>query len=116
MSIYEYFFRHSSILLREILAGWIFLPLADVLTNPNLINSLIIKLSVLKIKYELQNDTKNVQFLHGFLSTNINKPIFAVKLEDIKGNVDLLYLLMTFLKKCKVVHLLQFILDVGKYS
>lgn len=109
-------FRNYSIIIREILVGWVFLPLMDVLADPNIINSIVI----LSITYKSKKTAKGnmnlemVTFLENFSTIDKKVSPFATNLNKIKNNTDLLYAFMQFLKKQEHVHLLQFCLDVGK--
>lgn len=100
------------------MVGWVFLPLMDVLADPNIINYLVI----LSITYKSKKTTKScadmemVTFLENYAIINKKISPFAINLNKIKNNTDLLYAFMQFLKKQEHVHLLQFCLDVGKHQ
>lgn len=107
--------KNYAILIREILAGWVLLPLMDVLADPNILNSLVILAITYKGKKQTYKDVEEkVSFLENFVVRNSKKSSFATDLNTIKGNTQLLYAFMQFLKKEEHVHLLQFCLDVGK--
>lgn len=105
-------------MIREIVAGWVFLPLMDVLADPNIINYLVILGVTYKSKKFPKTDRKEdtVEFLENFAKNDSSKvSSFAANLNKIKNNTDLLYAFMQFLKKQDHVNLLQFCLDVGKF-
>lgn len=103
-----------SVLIREIFAGWVLLPLMDVLADPNLINYLVILAVTYKSKKtHYKENSETVEFLSTFLVANNQKSSFATDLVSIKQNTELLYAFMQFLKREEHVHLLQFCLDVG---
>ncbi|RZB40834.1 sorting nexin-14-like [Asbolus verrucosus] len=110
--------KNYSVLIREILAGWVFLPLMDVLADPNIINSLVILAVTYKSKkqHKHKEEIEKVKFLENFIENNTQKSSFATDLNTIKGNTELLYEFMQFLKKEEHVHLLQFCLDVDEFN
>lgn len=103
-------------LMREILAGWVLLPLMDVLADPNIINSLLIYSSNTDFKLDYKSASKNMKFLNNFVVPCRRKSLFFSELCQIKKDVKLLYVFMQYLKRKCVVHLLQFCLDVGKFQ
>lgn len=110
--------NNYTVLIREILSGWVLLPLMDVLADPNIINSLVI-LSMTYKKTKTQIRIKNVQkvqFLENFIKENNQISSFVIDLNTIKKNTDLLYAFMQFLKKEDHVHLLQFCLEVDDFN
>lgn len=106
-------------LLRELLSGWVLLPLMDVISDPNIINSLVI----LAVNYKSTKTPRSVsqsgevELLYNFFQSDESprQSAFAFSLNKIKNTPELLYALMQFLKKEAQVHLLQFCLDVGKF-
>lgn len=109
--------RNYAVLIREIVAGWVFLPLMDILADPNIINYLMIytmsrrgSLSGHKVE-----EQEKVEFLCGFSNRISKKSSFATDMKTVTKNTDLLYAFMQFLKRERAVHLLQFCLDVGKF-
>ncbi|XP_057664607.1 sorting nexin-14-like isoform X1 [Diorhabda carinulata] len=110
--------RNFSVMMREILAGWVFLPMMDVIADPNILNYLVI----LAITYKSKKTTKNnqideeVEFLCNYTSSKSKVSSFATNLNKIKNNTDLLYSLMQFLKNHDHVNLLQFCLDVDDFN
>ncbi|KAF7270619.1 hypothetical protein GWI33_016415 [Rhynchophorus ferrugineus] len=108
-----------TILLRELLAGWVLLPLMDVLSDPNIINSLVI----IAVNYKpnrssrIHHPPKSVEFLKDFITIGDNSnSSFSMSINKIKNNVDLFYAFMQFLKKQEQVHMLQFCLDVDDFN
>lgn len=110
--------RNFSVMMREILAGWVFLPMMDVIADPNILNYLVI----LAVTYKSKKTSKNnqnleeVEFLCNYTSTKSKVSSFATNLNKIKNNTDLLYALMQFLKNHDHVNLLQFCLDVDDFN
>lgn len=100
------------------MAGWVLLPLMDLIADPNIINLLL--LVTLTEREENSNSNvslsvaKEVEFLDGFVSLDsAKKSPFFIDLRAIKTNNDNLYALMQFLKREGHVHLLQFNLSAG---
>ncbi|KAL3275436.1 hypothetical protein HHI36_020197 [Cryptolaemus montrouzieri] len=110
--------RNYAVLFQEIVAGWVLLPLMDVLSNPNIINSLIIIGANYKTKHVKRKElTTKVKFLHNFgYAKKDKKSLFYRDLNEIKENTELLYTFMQFLKSEDQVHLLQFCLDVDEFN
>ncbi|XP_060535701.1 sorting nexin-14-like isoform X2 [Cylas formicarius] len=111
--------RNCCVLLREIVSGWVLLPMMDVLADPNAINALVI----LAANYKSQRGGfasppgKPVEFLENFVRFDATKRSpFSVSLGKIKNSTDLLYAFMQFLKKHDQVHLLQFCMDVDDFN
>lgn len=102
--------------MREIIAGWVLLPLMDVIADPNMINSLVILLATYKHKghHALSKNNNKVEFLHNFTNKDMKQSAFACNLKTVLKSTDLLYAFMQFLKKEGPVHILQFCLDIGK--
>lgn len=87
----------------------------DVLANPNILNSLVILACTYKSKKASKsNKQEDVEFLHNYNTVNNRMSSFAVNLNKIKNNTDLLATLMQYLKRQDHENLLQFCLDVGK--
>lgn len=110
---------------RELLACWVFLPLMDVLANPNWLNAMIIaatdKPSPNKQKL-VQSTEPKVMFLANFIDkTNNNET--KQKSDHPNGNDDdilrdqhQLYMFMQFLKREGAVDILRFYLDVDNLN
>lgn len=110
-------FRNYAVLMREIIAGWVLLPLMDVLADPNIINYVTI-LAITHKSRSSVHDTQqqeNVEFLHNFSNRIKKSSALTSDLKTIRKDTDLLYAFMQFLKKENSVHLLQFCLDVGNF-
>lgn len=101
--------------MREIIAGWVLLPLMDVLADPNIINYVTILAATYKSKSASQDSQQQekVEFLHNFSNRVKKSSALTSDLKTIRKDTDLLYAFMQFLKKENSVHLLQFCLDVG---
>lgn len=64
-------FRSFKVLIKELLAGWVFLPLTDTLCDPHYINSLILlALNYKPLTEYPDNSGGQVQFLHKFVLHN----------------------------------------------
>lgn len=102
--------------MREIIAGWVFLPLMDVLADPNVINYVTILAATYKYKSSGQaaHVQEKVEFLQNFSNRIKKSSALTSDLKTIRKDTDLLYAFMQFLKKENSVHLLQFCLDVGR--
>jgi len=91
----------------------------DVISDPNIINSLVI----LVVNYKSTKTPRSVsqsvevELFYNFFQSDESprQSAFAFSLNKIKNTPELLYALMQFLKKEAQVHLLQFCLDVGKF-
>ncbi|KAK9877963.1 hypothetical protein WA026_020181 [Henosepilachna vigintioctopunctata] len=105
-------------LFREIVAGWVLLPFMDVVSDPNIINSLIILGSNYKLKPKMwKNSVGKKEFLENFgCISHEKKSLFFKDLNEIKEDTELLYTFMQFLKCEGHVHLLQFCLDVDEFN
>ena len=107
---------NSSVLLRELFAGWVLLPLMDVVADPGIINQLIILVCSHKLKENLNvsNTCETVEFLNGFVEVDDKVSSLASDLKSVLKKTDTLYCFMQFLKKEGHVHILQFCLDIGE--
>ncbi|KAL1517793.1 hypothetical protein ABEB36_001517 [Hypothenemus hampei] len=112
--------KNYLVLLRELLSGWVLLPLMDVIAEPNIINSLVI----ITVNYNKNLRNQNVlepkekeEFLCNFIELdNIRCSPFALSLNKIKNSTEYLYSLMQFLKREDQVHWLTFCLDVDDFN
>ncbi|CAH0546449.1 unnamed protein product [Brassicogethes aeneus] len=112
--------KNFSILIREILAGWVFLPLMDVLADPNIHNWLVVYAANYKYKKGKRHKSSEKQLIEimknfGFQYNNKNSS-FYMGLSKLQSNRDMFYCLMQFLKKMEHVHLLQFCLNVDEFN
>ncbi|KAK6623932.1 hypothetical protein RUM44_010788 [Polyplax serrata] len=109
-----------NVLIRELLAGWVLLPLTDALCDPFCINSLILLALNHDHLTKYPDDAGvQVQFLQKFVSNKENlvrKSVLQVNLATILNEQKSLYTFMQFLKKEGVIHLLQFCLHVEEFS
>lgn len=101
--------------MREIIAGWVFLPLMDVLSDPNMINYITLLAVTHKSKTTINDlhPQEKVEILQNFSNRIKKSSALTSDLKTIRKDTDLLYAFMQFLKKENSVHLLQFCLDVG---
>lgn len=101
-------------LTRELLSGWALLPLMDVISDPNLINLLVIVATNKKNSKPLKPLANRVMFLERFVqkkdsnesARNLSANTFFM------SDQSQLYTFMQFLKKEGGVDLLRFYLDV----
>lgn len=112
-------------LIQELIACWVLLPLMDVLSDPNLINLLVIvatdpskdlNAERKRMKIPLYND--RVIFLENFAKRGSETYDFMEgNMEnDILKDQTKLYSFMQFLKKEGAVEILRFYLDVGEFT
>lgn len=103
-------------MMREILCGWVFLPMMDVIADPNILNQLVILALTYKSKKTIKSNkvVEEVEFLYNYVSPEKKISSFSTSLTKIKKDTELLYAFMQFLKNQDHVNLLQFCLDVGK--
>lgn len=110
--------QNFSSLTRELLAGWVLLPLADVLADPSILNSLLLLLLGHQQLTQYKDvDEPKVEFLRKFVGIP-SKPSSAVHpdLSSILKDQKLLYPFMQFLKREGAVNILQFCLDVEEFN
>ncbi|CAG9861895.1 unnamed protein product [Phyllotreta striolata] len=110
--------RNFSIMMREILSGWVFLPMMDAIADPNIINYLVILITSYRSKKssKLNQNAHEVEFLSNYVSCEKKTSSFSTSLTKIKKDTDLLYAFMQFLKNQDHVNLLQFCLDVDDFN
>ncbi|KAK5642032.1 hypothetical protein RI129_008199 [Pyrocoelia pectoralis] len=110
--------NNYNVLIREIITGWVLLPLMDVLANPNMINSLAILIATYKAKGSSvqQTESKYVELLHTFVNKDQVQSSFGTDLKNVLKTTDLLYAFMQFLKQEGPVNVLQFCLDVEEFN
>lgn len=71
MFVYMLYCRSFSTLVRELLAGWVFLPMSDTLCDPYCINTLILlALSREPLTQYPEGPLVQVQFLQRFVTPN----------------------------------------------
>lgn len=107
-------------LVRELFAGWALLPLMDVISDPNLINLLVIVATGKTKKLpKPSGDDRRVVFLQRFVARGPNGRAAAASSSgapssdtDILTDQTQLYAFMQFLKREGAVDVLRFYLDV----
>lgn len=109
--------RLFSTLLRELFSCWLLLPVMDVISDPNLINLLIViatnPRSVTDVKEGNQNEL--VTFLESFVDHSkgtLKKENIETMDDQILEDQQKLYSFMTYLKREDNVDILRFYLDV----
>nr|CAD7440331.1 unnamed protein product [Timema bartmani] len=107
------------VLIRELLSGWVLLPLADVLADPAIVNNLLL---LLLEKHTLtqypDKPPVTVEFLDRFVSSvpAARGSALHLDLSSVLKNQQLLYPFMQFLKGEGSVNVLQFCLDVEEFN
>lgn len=100
-------------LTRELLSGFVLLPLMDVIADPNLINLLVIVATNKPTKTVRPLSTKDrVMFLDRFVRKRNDENLSTLSGNTILTDQTQLYAFMQFLKKEGAVDLLRFYLDV----
>ncbi|XP_021925834.1 sorting nexin-14-like isoform X2 [Zootermopsis nevadensis] len=111
--------RNFSVLIRELLSGWILLPITDVLADPAVVNSLLLLLldNYTLSQYPNRPPTR-VEFLARFVSSVPVSHGSALRLDlsSVLKDQSLLYPFMQFLKVEGCVNILQFCLDVEEFN
>ncbi|XP_072378466.1 sorting nexin-14-like isoform X1 [Diabrotica undecimpunctata] len=110
--------RNFLVMMREVLAGWVLLPMMDVIADPNILNYLVILATTYKSKKtpKCNQNTEEVEFLCNYVSTQTKSSSFSTSLNKIKKDTELLYAFMQFLKNNDNVNLLQFCLAVDDFN
>lgn len=114
--------RNFNVLVREILSGWLLLPLSDAVCDPLVLNSLLILLMGRQplTQYPALHSDDNVEFLNDFVTQNKpsanNLSALHPDMCTILKDQSLLYAFMQFLKGQGAVHILQFCLDVEEFN
>ncbi|XP_069690974.1 sorting nexin-14-like isoform X2 [Periplaneta americana] len=111
--------KNFSVLIRELLSGWILLPITDVLADPAIVNSLLLLLldNYTLSQYPNRPPTR-VEFLARFVSSVPVSHGSALRLDlsSVLKDQSLLYPFMQFLKGEGSVNILQFCLDVEEFN
>lgn len=105
-------------LIRETITFWVLLPLLDELSDPNLINLLVVIATEPKHDKEITRkykDMEKVHFLENFVNKSEKEKNFW-KLEEILNDQTRLYAFMQFLIKENALEVLQFHLDVDRLN
>uniref|UniRef100_A0A7N8XBZ5 Sorting nexin 14 n=1 Tax=Mastacembelus armatus TaxID=205130 RepID=A0A7N8XBZ5_9TELE len=110
--------RSLTLLIREVLAGSVFLPSMDYLADPDTVNHLILIFIDNSPPEEATEPTSTlVPFLQKYSDTRNKKPsVLKLELKEIREQQDLLFRFMNFLKQEGAVHVLQFCLAVEEFN
>lgn len=103
-------------LVRELLTCWVLLPLMDVISDPNLINLLIIVATNKSSSSSMKKPLEKVAFLDKFARRNCVRSDPDYDDESFLSDQKQLYSFMQFLKKDGDVDLLRFYLDVDSLN
>ncbi|XP_061599661.1 sorting nexin-14-like isoform X3 [Cololabis saira] len=106
--------RSLTLLIREVLAGSVFLPSMDYLADPDTVNHLILIFIDNSFPEEATEPMSTlVPFLQKYSDIRNKKPtVLKLDLKEIREQQDLLFRFMNFLKQEGAVHVLQFCLTV----
>lgn len=110
--------RSLTLLIREVLAGSVFLPSMDYLADPDTVNHLIL-IFIDNSPPELPTEPSSamVPFLQKYAEPRSKKPsVLKLELKEIREQQDLLFRFMNFLKQEGAVHVLQFCLAVEEFN
>ncbi|KAM9798302.1 sorting nexin-14-like [Neosynchiropus ocellatus] len=110
--------RSLALLLREVMAGSVFLPTMDFLADPDTVN-LMVLLFVDDTPPEPASRPPSppVSFLHSYADLGGTKSsVLKVDLQEIRQQQDLLFRFMNFLKQEGAVHVLQFCLALEEFN
>uniref|UniRef100_A0A8C7DJ05 Sorting nexin-14 n=1 Tax=Oncorhynchus kisutch TaxID=8019 RepID=A0A8C7DJ05_ONCKI len=104
--------RSLTLLIREVLAGSVFLPALDYLADPDTVNHLLlIFINNSPPEAAMEPSSTLVPFLHKYSDVRNKKPsVLKLELKEIREQQDLLFRFMNFLKQEGAVHVLQFCL------
>uniref|UniRef100_A0A667XN54 Sorting nexin 14 n=1 Tax=Myripristis murdjan TaxID=586833 RepID=A0A667XN54_9TELE len=110
--------RSLTLLIREVLAGSVFLPSMDYLADPDTVNHLILIFIDNSPPEEATEPTSIlVPFLQKYSDARNKKPsVLKLELKEIREQQDLLFRFMNFLKQEGAVHVLQFCLTVEEFN
>ncbi|XP_014325092.1 sorting nexin-14 isoform X11 [Xiphophorus maculatus] len=110
--------RSLTLLIREVLAGSVFLPSMDYLADPDTVNHLILIFIDKTPPEEATEPTSAlVPFLQKYSDSRNKKPsVLKLELKEIREQQDLLFRFMNFLKQEGAVHVLQFCLAVEEFN
>lgn len=103
-------------LVRELLTCWVLLPLMDVISDPNLINLLIIVATNKSTNSSMKKPLEKVAFLDKFARRHCVRTDPGYDDESFLSDQKQLYSFMQFLKKDGDVDLLRFYLDVDSLN
>nr|XP_040054654.1 sorting nexin-14-like isoform X5 [Gasterosteus aculeatus aculeatus] len=110
--------RSLTLLIREVLAGSVFLPSMDYLADPDTVNHLLLIFIDNSAPEEATEPTSMlVPFLQKYSDVRSKKSsVLKLELKEIRGQQDLLFRFMNFLKQEGAVHVLQFCLAVEEFN
>uniref|UniRef100_A0A4W5PH25 Sorting nexin 14 n=1 Tax=Hucho hucho TaxID=62062 RepID=A0A4W5PH25_9TELE len=110
--------RSLTLLIREVLAGSVFLPALDYLADPDTVNHLLlIFIDNSPPEAAMEPSSTLVPFLHKYSDIRNKKPsVLKLELKEIREQQDLLFRFMNFLKQEGAVHVLQFCLTVEEFN
>ncbi|XP_032356265.1 sorting nexin-14 isoform X7 [Etheostoma spectabile] len=110
--------RSLTLLIREVLAGSVFLPSMDYLADPDTVNHLLLIFIDNSPPEEPMEPTSTlVPFLQKYSDIRNKKPsVLKLELREIREQQDLLFRFMNFLKQEGAVHVLQFCLAVEEFN
>ncbi|KAM8914133.1 sorting nexin-14-like isoform 4-T4 [Spinachia spinachia] len=110
--------RSLTLLIREVLAGSVFLPSMDYLADPDTVNHLLLIFIDNSAPEEPTEPTSTlVPFLQKYSDVRSKKSsVLKLELKEIRGQQDLLFRFMNFLKQEGAVHVLQFCLAVEEFN
>ncbi|KAL0969551.1 hypothetical protein UPYG_G00228970 [Umbra pygmaea] len=110
--------RSLTLLIREVLAGSVFLPALDYLADPDTVNHLLlIFIENSPPEVSMEPSSTLVPFLQKYSDVRNNKPsVLKLELKEIREQQDLLFRFMNFLKQEGAVHVLQFCLTVEEFN
>lgn len=104
-------------LIREILASWVFLPLMDVIADPNIINLLVNITFSYKKKPTLYKSLDRVEILHNFSNyKNVKQAALGSDLSRVFKDQELFYSFLQFVKDQGPISLLQFCRNVEDFN
>ncbi|XP_054719236.1 sorting nexin-14-like [Uloborus diversus] len=111
--------RTASSLVREIFCNSVFLPLMDIIGDPDIINLLLILFFDKTPMADLpDSDEPSVEFLSNFVSSHSTnkRPVLYTEFQTILEDQRLLYVFMQFLKEESALNVLQFHLSVDEFN
>ncbi|XP_051942705.1 sorting nexin-14 isoform X8 [Hippocampus zosterae] len=110
--------RSLTLLIREVLAGSVFLPSMDFLADPDTVNHLLLHFIDNSPPEEAtEPSSMPVPFLQKYSDPRSRKPsVLKLELKEIREQQDLLFRFMNFLKQEGAVHVLQFCLAVEEFN
>ncbi|KAF5909606.1 sorting nexin-14 isoform X3, partial [Clarias magur] len=110
--------RSLTLLIKEILAGSVFLPSMDYLADPDTVNHLLhIFIDNSPPEAATEPASVLVPFLQKYADIrNKKSSVLKLELKEIREQQDLLFRFMNFLKQEGAVHVLQFCLTVEEFN